>query len=102
MGEDRRAALRQQVAGLEAYARLKLEARDWHGLADAAMDIREVVAQLSELERVERAWPPPDPPAGDVMYLPKCDAVVMGEPCVMIAGHQGEHMNAAEWRAESR
>jgi hypothetical protein len=67
MGEDRRAALRQQVAGLEAYARLKLDARDFHGLADAEMDIREVVAQLSELERVERAWPPPDPPAGDVM-----------------------------------
>lgn len=38
--------LRNQLARMEAYLALKLEQRDWHGVADAAMDIRELEAQL--------------------------------------------------------
>lgn len=31
---------------LVAYLQTKTKARDWHGVADAAMDLREVDAQL--------------------------------------------------------
>jgi hypothetical protein len=50
MSEDRRAALEQQQAQLIAYAQMKMIARDWHGVADAAMDLREVEARLAELQ----------------------------------------------------
>lgn len=36
---------------LITYLKLKLEIEDWHGVADAAMDIREVEAKLSMLEK---------------------------------------------------
>jgi hypothetical protein len=55
MSEDRRAALEQQKAQLVAYARMKLDAGDQHGVADAAMDIREIDARLDELARVDPA-----------------------------------------------
>jgi hypothetical protein len=55
MSEDRRAALEQQQAQLIAYAQMKMIARDWHGVADAAMDLREVEARLDELARVDPA-----------------------------------------------
>jgi hypothetical protein len=117
---------------------MKLDANDLHGVADAAMDIREIDARLDELARVDPAtltlgaavWgpyqaplsptaggaltpqmlnPPPLPPskptpgssAGEVTYPPQCQATVMGTPCVMIAGHQGDHMNADMWRSEA-
>ncbi len=38
--------------GLVAYLQLKVDDRDWHGVADAAMDIREVEAQIACLDRV--------------------------------------------------
>jgi hypothetical protein len=31
------------------YLKLKVEQQDWHGVADAAMDIREIEAKLSVL-----------------------------------------------------
>lgn len=39
------------------YLRLKVDMNDWHGVADAAMDLREVEAQMSlhrQLVPVER------------------------------------------------
>jgi hypothetical protein len=59
---ERRAALQQQKAQLEAYARMKLDVGDWHGVADAAMDIREIDALLDELVRVEEAGYTKDSP----------------------------------------
>jgi hypothetical protein len=42
--------LREQVEELRRYLLLKVEQRDWHGVADAAMDIRELEAVIKELE----------------------------------------------------
>ena len=42
--------LRRQIAELTRYLLLKVEQRDWHGVADAAMDIREIEAVIKELE----------------------------------------------------
>lgn len=39
------ATIQSQLDRMEQYLRLKLEQRDWHGVADAAMDIRELEAQ---------------------------------------------------------
>lgn len=33
------------------YLLMKVEQRDWHGVADAAMDIRDIVAAHPDLER---------------------------------------------------
>lgn len=38
---------------MENYLSLKVEEQDWHGVADAAMDIRELVAQIKVLETLE-------------------------------------------------
>jgi hypothetical protein len=35
----------------EAYLLMKVQERDWHGVADAAMDIRELEAQRRLLEK---------------------------------------------------
>lgn len=32
------------------YLKLKVEEQDWHGVADAAMDLREIEAKLSLLQ----------------------------------------------------
>jgi hypothetical protein len=42
-----RAALEKQRTSLIDYLGSKLEAEDWHACADAAMDLREVDAQLA-------------------------------------------------------
>jgi hypothetical protein len=47
---DLKEKLLSQKAGLIIYLKLKVEAGDWHGVADAAMDIREIDAMLSVLE----------------------------------------------------
>lgn len=39
--------LEEQIEIMIQYLRLKLQNRDWHGVADAAMDIRELEAKLS-------------------------------------------------------
>jgi len=42
--------LREQRESLRAYLLVKVKADDWHAVADAAMDIREIEAQLTLLE----------------------------------------------------
>ena len=41
--------LEKRKAAITADLLLKLEAEDYHGVADAAMDLREIVAQLAIL-----------------------------------------------------
>lgn len=35
---------------LVAYCKMKMEARDWHAVSDAANDIRELLAKYPEVE----------------------------------------------------
>lgn len=42
--------LQEAIKVMEAYLRMKLDQRDWHAVADAAMDLREMEAQLRVLE----------------------------------------------------
>jgi hypothetical protein len=42
-------SLKEELTLMEQYLKLKLAQRDWHGVADAAMDIREIEAQLKVL-----------------------------------------------------
>jgi hypothetical protein len=43
--------LRIQRQALITYLKVKTEAEDWHAVADAAMDIREIDARLAERNR---------------------------------------------------
>ncbi len=45
--------LRDKLTRMEDYLQLKARERDWHGVADAAMDIREIEAQLKLLKDLE-------------------------------------------------
>lgn len=47
--------LKKEKQGMTEYLRLKLEQEDWHGVADAAMDIRELVAKLELLEDIDES-----------------------------------------------
>ena len=47
--ESKVKSLREELAMMEKYLLLKYAQRDWHGVADAAMDIREIEAQLKVL-----------------------------------------------------
>lgn len=40
------ARLEKRLEGMKKYLMLKFEEEDWHGVADAAMDIRELIAEL--------------------------------------------------------
>lgn len=40
--------LQEQVDVMVEYLELKLRLKDWHGVADAAMDIRELEARIKE------------------------------------------------------
>jgi hypothetical protein len=51
MKNDRQNLLFQKE-GMIDYLRLKLEQEDWHGVADAAMDIREIEAKLQVLKEI--------------------------------------------------
>lgn len=42
--------LADAIKTMEGYLRLRLRLRDWHGVMDAAADIRELEAQLKVLE----------------------------------------------------
>jgi hypothetical protein len=44
--------LQNKVEGMRNYLLLKVEVEDWHGVADAAMDIRELEAKKKTLEEV--------------------------------------------------
>jgi hypothetical protein len=40
----------QKRAGLISYLKLKVEEEDWHGCADACMDLREIEAKMTMIE----------------------------------------------------
>lgn len=42
--------LKLNVERMKDYLRLRLDMEDWHGVQDAASDIRELVAQIKILE----------------------------------------------------
>lgn len=44
--------LEKRKTAIRADLLLKVEAEDWHGVADAAMDLREIDAQLSVLRNL--------------------------------------------------
>jgi hypothetical protein len=46
--------LEKEASGMTDYLLLKVEQKDWHGVADAAMDIREIEAKLSSLNKQAR------------------------------------------------
>lgn len=54
MNSDHYERLTIQKIKMLSYLKLKLEQDDLHGVADAAMDIRELDAQLKLLELLER------------------------------------------------
>lgn len=39
-----------QIMVIKSYLKMKVEEHDWHGVADAAMDLRELEAQLQVLK----------------------------------------------------
>jgi hypothetical protein len=44
--------LLKQKQGMTDYLRLKLNQEDWHGVADAAMDIREIVSKTAAISEI--------------------------------------------------
>jgi hypothetical protein len=42
--------LKKEKTGMTNYLLLKVEQEDWHGVSDAAMDIREIQAKIVVLE----------------------------------------------------
>ncbi len=49
--------LKEQRALMVDYLNLKIAVEDWHGVADAAMDLREIDAKLIVLNLVQRSTP---------------------------------------------
>jgi len=45
--------LRESILVMEEYMRIRMAMRDWHGVMDAAADLRELEASLRTLEQVE-------------------------------------------------
>jgi hypothetical protein len=45
--------LRESIVVMEEYMRIRMEMRDWHGVMDAAADLRELESSLRTLEQVE-------------------------------------------------
>lgn len=50
-----RTELEDGKASLVAYIKSKLHAQDWHAIADAAMDLREIDAKLSLMNELGTA-----------------------------------------------
>jgi hypothetical protein len=48
--EEKITCLKQQIKALVAYMRIKIDQADWHAVADAAMDIRELEAKIKVYE----------------------------------------------------
>lgn len=46
--------LEKEASGMTDYLLLKVDQKDWHGVADAAMDIREIEAKLHSLNKQAR------------------------------------------------
>jgi len=51
--EDRKAWLEGRFEKMRVYLDLKVNEEDWHGVADAAMDIREIAAELRCIEALQ-------------------------------------------------
>jgi len=51
--EDKKKQLQKRLDGLKQYLLLKYEDEDWHGIMDAAADIREISVQIDLLEEIE-------------------------------------------------
>lgn len=49
-----RAALEGDIKLMEDYLNMKVRQRDWHGVADASMDLREMEAKLKMLPEEEK------------------------------------------------
>lgn len=50
------AALQERKTSLITYLRMKIDANDFHGVADAAMDIREIDAQVELLRGLDQVF----------------------------------------------
>lgn len=50
-----RLRLERQRALMRDYLAMRLELEDWHGVQDAASDIREIDARIAQLRDAERA-----------------------------------------------
>lgn len=46
-------AIAEKKVKMIGYAQLKLDEKDWHGLADAAMDLRDMEAEINTLEEMK-------------------------------------------------
>lgn len=72
-----REELQTQRVRMVDYLKLKLTQEDWHGVADAAMDIREIDAALKVLDKQAVALPrplainSPVPPVATWAVVPK-------------------------------
>ena len=45
--------LKEKRQGMKLYLSMKVKMEDWHGVADAAMDLREIDAQIEILKRID-------------------------------------------------
>lgn len=45
----------QRIDSLIAYMKMKIDDKDWHGVADAAMDIRDAEAEILGIRKAEQA-----------------------------------------------
>jgi hypothetical protein len=52
--EQKIVILKQQIVKMIDYLQLKVTQADWHGVADAAMDIRELQAKIDTLKGLEQ------------------------------------------------
>lgn len=50
--ENRRGALNEHRRVLLSYLRVKTDAEDWHGVSDAANDLREIDAELKGMRHL--------------------------------------------------
>lgn len=50
--QDIQQSLLKEKEGMIEYLLLKVNKQDWHGVADAAMDIREIEAKLSAFSTI--------------------------------------------------
>lgn len=51
--DDKVNAIKKQITSLIDYMRVKIDQGDWHAVADAAMDIRELEAKLKVYEELK-------------------------------------------------
>jgi hypothetical protein len=45
--------IRDRIAGMQDYLRLKVCEQDWHGVADAAMDLRDLESEALGLQKAK-------------------------------------------------